>query len=196
MVCTVYVLFFRKSSLSCSSMEHMVIRADSTAQDAFAEAFELYADDIFRHCSFRCFDRERARELMQETFMKVWEYLSKGNDIDNVRALLYRTANNLIIDQARRNAKRQVTSYEDLAEEGFDIAGDDGRDEARRFDARQVAKVLRQIEEPYRSALVMRYIDDLPPKDIANVTGETANVISVRLNRGLKLLRALLPAYE
>lgn len=174
----------------------MPIRADTDAADAFAEAYDRFADDIFRHCCFRCFDRERAKELMQEAFMKVWEYIAAGNDVDNIRALLYRTANNLIIDQARRNKKRQVVSYEDLVEEGFDIAGEDGRKEGAKLDAQQVAFVMHQIEEPYRTAVVMRYIDELPPKDIAELLGESANVVSVRINRGLKILRGLLQPLE
>lgn len=169
----------------------MKITADANAADAFTEAYNRFADDIFRHCAFRCFDRERAKELMQDAFMKVWEYISAGNDVDNIRALLYKTANNLIIDQARRAKKRQIVSFEDLAEDGFDIAGEDGRDEGRKFDAKQVVSIMHQLDEPYRTAIVMRYINELPPRDIADVLGESANVISVRINRGLKMLQGL-----
>lgn len=132
---------------------------------------------------------------MQDAFMKLWEYVAAGNTVENVRALLYKIANNLVIDEARRSKKRTEVSFEDLQEEGFDIAGDDGRDEGVVFDSRQVASVMYTIEEPYRTALVMRYIDEMKPKEIADTLGETANVISVRINRGLTLLRGQLPDY-
>ena len=35
-------------------------------------------------------------------FTKTWEYLANGKNIDNIRAFVYRTANNLIIDRAER----------------------------------------------------------------------------------------------
>jgi len=38
----------------------------------------------------------------------------------------------------------------------------------------------------------MRYLEDLSPKDIANVVGETENVISVRIHRGIKKLKMIL----
>lgn len=173
----------------------MKIAHASNADAAFIDAYEQFADPIFRHCAFRCFDRERAKELMQEVFMKAWNYLADGNDIENVQAFLYRTANNLIVDDARRKKKRTEVSFEDMAEEGFDIAGEDGRDEGRKFDAAQVADILHKIDEPYRTTLVMRFIDELQPKEIAELLGETATVISVRIHRGLKTLKGLLAAY-
>lgn len=42
----------------------------------FLAAYDAYADAIYRHCYFRVFIRGRAEELMQETFMKTWEYLA------------------------------------------------------------------------------------------------------------------------
>ena len=71
------------------------IKSHPQADADFADAYDAYADAIFRHCAFRCFNRERARELMQETFIKAWDFLVSGKDIDNVQAFLYKTANNL-----------------------------------------------------------------------------------------------------
>ncbi|MDP7068913.1 MAG: sigma-70 family RNA polymerase sigma factor [Candidatus Peribacteraceae bacterium] len=173
----------------------MTIRSHPGADTDFAEAYDAYSDSIFRHCCYRCFNRERARELMQDTFMKTWDYLAAGNDIDNVQAFLYRTANNLLIDEARRRKKREVVSFEDMAEDGFDIEGEDGRDQAKVFDAKAVAEILYELEEPYRTALIMRYIDELSPKEIAELLNETANGVSVRINRGLKMLRTILIQY-
>lgn len=127
--------------------------------------------------------------------MKAWDYLVAGKDIDNVQAFLYRTANNILVDEARRAKKRTVVSYEDMEESGFEIEGEDGRDQGRVFDAKAIAQVLHELEEPYRAAIIMRYIDELSPKEIAELLNETANVVSVRLNRGMKMLRTILATY-
>src|SRR3989344_9327840 len=98
------------------------IKATQKAEDLFAEAYEQYANEIFRHCYYRAHDRERALELMQETFMRTWEYIAAGHDIDNVRAFLYRSASNLVINDARRKKLRKEESLEQMQEEtGFDI---------------------------------------------------------------------------
>ncbi|TSC67200.1 MAG: RNA polymerase, sigma-24 subunit, ECF subfamily [Parcubacteria group bacterium Gr01-1014_66] len=55
----------------------------------FDNAYAQYADAIFHHCFFRILDRERALEIMQETFMRAWNYLSQGKKIMHFRSFLY-----------------------------------------------------------------------------------------------------------
>ncbi len=52
--------------------------------------------------------------------------------------------------------------------------------------------VIRQLDATHRDVLIMRYVDNLKPKEIAAVLGVSANVISVRLHRAMKELRQLL----
>jgi len=160
-------------------------------EQTFLEAYDQYADAIFRHCYFRVFDRERGKDLMQKVFMRAWEYLRKGETVQNMRAFLYRIANNLIIDEARR--KKEV-SLEQLQEQGFDP----GRDETGTLHARiehsRVIETLQHLDATYRDIIIMRYINDLSPSEIAAVTGESANTVSVRIYRGLRQLRTLLVA--
>ncbi len=161
-------------------------------EEQFLKAYDEYADAIFRHCAMRISDRERGRELMQEAFLKAWESVRRGTKVENMRAFLYKIANNLIIDTYRRD--RGEVSLEDMAEEqGFDPA--DQRvdmDVTRVVAGNEVIERLREIDEPYRTALVMRYIDGLEPKDIAETLGISANVASVRIHRGLKHLSTIL----
>ena len=161
-------------------------------EEQFLKAYDEYADAIFRHCALRISDREVGRELMQETFLKAWESVRRGTKVENMRAFLYKIANNMIIDTYRRN--RGEVSLEDMAEEkGFDPADEHlDRDVVRVVAGAEVIGKLEKLEEPYRTALVMRYVDGLEPKDIADMLGITANVASVRIHRGLKHLSTIL----
>ncbi len=168
--------------------------ATSMDNQEFIQAYDEHADAIFRHCYFRVSNREVARDLMQEAYIRVWQYIQKGTDIDNLRAFLYRTANNLIVDHMRKYKRRQQSSLETMQESGFDVAAEeDTQDRIRQSMAGdRVAELIQQIEEPYRSAVILRYIDELSPAEIADMLGVSANVVSVRVNRGLKKLRSLL----
>lgn len=153
------------------------------------QAYDLYADAIFRHCYFRISDRELAQDLMQETFTRTWEYMVEKGSIDNIRAFLYRTANNLIIDHFR---KKKEVSLEQKMEEGFQpVAPYAGIKES--IDAGGVLDLLSRLTLEYREIIIMRYIDEMSPKEIAEVLGESANVVSVRLNRATQKLRTFLP---
>ena len=158
-------------------------------EEEFLKAYDEYSDAIFRHCYFRVFDRERGKDLMQETFMRAWEYLAKGEKVLNMRALLYRMANNLIIDESR---KKREASLEALQEEGFDPSNDDSQHMKNRIEYSRVLGSLKHLDDSYRDIIVMRYVNDLSPSEIAEVTGESANTVSVRIYRGLKQLRSIL----
>jgi RNA polymerase sigma-70 factor (ECF subfamily) len=167
----------------------MHIRPDHEAQDRFAKAYEEYSDAIFRHCYFHTFKREEAKEIMQETFMKTWEYIASGREIEQVRPFLYRTATNLMINASK---KKKEQSLDELQETGFDPGVEDEVQKRDIIQEQRVLQVLEKIEEPYRQVVMLRYIEDLTPAEIAEITGESANSVSVRIHRGLKQLRSLL----
>lgn len=56
----------------------------------------------------------------------------------------------------------------------------------------QLEHALKTLPEEYRQVIVLRYINELRPQEIASITGESENVISVRINRGIKKLRTQL----
>lgn len=162
-------------------------------RQALTEAYDAYADAIYRHCYFRVFRKERAQELMQETFTKTWEYLCQGHSVDNLRAFLYRVANNLIIDESRKKKEHSLEALQDV---GFDLATTKPLEQlVNKLDADTVLTMMEQLEERSRTVLVMRYVDGLGPEEIADALGETANVVSVRLHRAISQVRKLLP-YE
>ncbi len=155
----------------------------------FLDAYDELADVLFRHCYFRVSDRERARDIMQETFTRAWEYMVGGGEIQKIKSFLYRIANNLIIDYYR---KRKESSLDVLREAGFDIATGEHDKWSDAIDAKAVIQTLNALDVKYRDALIMRYIDDLSPGEIAAALQETENAVSVRIHRGLEKIKKLL----
>ena len=154
----------------------------------FLKWYDAHLDAIFRHIRFRVFDDARAEELTQEVFLKAWDYLRRGNTIREPKAFFYRTANNLIIDHVRKKRAVQVSDRE--VQET--IAGDTAHTLMDHTDARLALRALAQLSEEDRHILLLRYADGFSPKDIAALLNETPNVISIRITRAKKKLRALL----
>jgi RNA polymerase sigma-70 factor, ECF subfamily len=159
----------------------------------FLDFYENYADEIFRFCFFRVFDRERGRELMQESFMRLWQEIVKGKEIRNMRPFLYKIARNLVIDHARKKKEESLEAIQDTLRMPVDDTVRQRQDQA--IDNQEATQVLQGIEEPYREAVTMRYLHGLKPREIAAITGQTANVVSVRIRRGLDQLRNKLEHY-
>ncbi len=157
----------------------------------FVKTYDLYADAIFRHCYFRINDRERAKDLMQDVMIKGWLYLKEGQKIDNIRALLYKIAHNTIIDEIR---KKKAVSLDALKEQGFEPADetDESVELEKIMEVEKVKNCLPQMNPKYREVIVMRYVDELSIKEMADILAESENVISVRINRATNQLRQLL----
>ena len=164
----------------------------SDLEKQFIAGYEAYSDAIFRHCYFRIGNRAEAYDLMQETFIRTWDYLTKGQSIDNLRAFLYRVATNLIIDRSRKHREH---SLEQLMEGGFQPSALDHEKISSAIDARAALTMINKLDETHRQVIIWRYVEDLRPKEIARLTGESENVISVRLHRAIKQLKQLL-TYE
>lgn len=146
-------------------------------------------DAIFRYVYLKTGDRDLAKDLAQETFIRYWQYLVKGEKIEHERAFLYRIAGNLIIDNSR---KKKPLSLDVLLEKGFEPSFDPVHETGAKMELERVMSVLHKLAEPYRSTIVWRCVEGLEPAEIAQITGETSNVISVRIHRGLKQLNAFL----
>jgi len=151
------------------------------SKDFFVTTYESHADKIYRHCLFRIFSPEKAEELMQEIFLKFWKYLEGGNDIKNVSGLLYRIADHAIIDEKR---KKSAESLDALVEEkDFDLPSPGHLDTETRVLHKEAMEELKTLRDEERDLFVMRYVDDLDPREIAEIRGTTANTVSVQLNR-------------
>ncbi len=151
----------------------------------FIEACEMHSDALFRYCFFKISDRELAKDLVQETFMKTWNYLAKGEQVDNIRAFFYKILSNLIIDEYR---KKKPLSLDTLTEEkGFD----EKEILENNIDAQKALLLLNDIGDMYKDMIMMRYVEELSLKEIAEITGESENTIAVKIHRGLKKVKEL-----
>jgi RNA polymerase sigma-70 factor (ECF subfamily) len=156
----------------------------------YLEAYDKYADELYKRCYMSLRDRELARDVVQETFTRAWEYLRKGNEITYFRAFLYRVANNLIVDVAR---KRRTSSLDALVEEkGLEIRDEDAPDPEQPIRVREMTRHLQDIGDKYRAIVKMRYLEDKSPRTIAELLGVSENVVSVRLYRGLRQLSRMM----
>ena len=158
-------------------------------EQQFLKLYDEYAAPIFRHCYFRVSSRELAEDLTQEAFMRIWNYLSQEKTIDNPKAFVYRITDNLIVDYYR---KKKELSLDVMAEKGFDPAGDGAASILDYAAGREAREVLEQLEPIHREVLLLRYVADLPIRDIASIIGESENVVSVRIHRAIQKLKKIL----
>ena len=164
-----------------------------THEERFLKAFDEYADVLFRHAVYRLSDRERAVEIVHDTFTKAWGYVRAGHDIDAYKPFLYKVINNLIIDEYRKRKEFSLDAL--LAEEGVDegtfaeLHGGSLEEVSFTLDAAKAHALIGELPPQYREVITLRFVDGLGPKEIAELIEETENVVSVRIHRALKHLK-------
>ncbi len=71
--------------------------SDICKTDVYNQVFKTYAKDLKRHLFFKYKDMTSAEDILQETFIKLWNNCSKVN-IEKVKSYLYTVANNAFLD--------------------------------------------------------------------------------------------------
>lgn len=159
------------------------------SKEVFTKMYEEHSDALFRYCFFRVSDREKALDILQDIFTKTWNYMSEGNSIDNSKAFLYTTARHLIIDEYR---KKKSSSLDALMDQGLEPSIDVVYTTETRIDASFAVEEIKKLPAMYNEILFMRYVNDMPIREIAAVCKLNENVVSVRIHRGLGMLRKTL----
>lgn len=158
----------------------------------FLDAYEEYADGIYRHCYFRVYNKELAEDITQETFIKTWKYIIEGKEIKNMKAFLYRVALNLVIDNSRKKKEVYLEDFE--AKELKESIRLHNMEEGmfKKFEFGEAIKMLDELSENQKQVIIMRYVDDLLPNEIADILQETPNAVSVRISQGISKLKSII----
>lgn len=154
----------------------------------FVKAYDEYFEAIFRFCFFRTNNRELSKDLAQDTFVGAWRYMQMGNQVENIRALLYKIAGNTVVSWYR---KRKSHSLDSLMELGFDPV--DLETSTDKWAEMQT--VLTQVEKlsvEEQRLVVWHYVEGLTAGEIANTLKQKKGTISVKIHRAVVRLRKIL----
>lgn len=161
----------------------------------FMEYYEKYNDDIFRFCMVKTRDQSLSLEITQDTFMKFWEYIIKGNEIKQERPLLYRIANNLIIDFYRKKKDILVEDFTDGEYEHY-TQYDNSERQIDQLDGEKIINLLHRLPALTREIITLRFINDFSISEIAQTIKRDNKTVSVYLHRGIQQLREIVKDYE
>jgi len=134
-------------------------------------------------------DRHRADDVAQETFRIALE--RPPRHARNLRGWLARVTRRAAALGHRRDVRRrrrEVAAARPEAGGGAATA-----DAVARLDWEQrLVRAVRELDEPYRTTVVLRYFEQSTPAEIARRTGVPRKTVYTRLQRGLERLRARL----
>lgn len=163
------------------------------AQSEFAKIYDANIDKIYRFVFLRVNSKELAQDIVSETFMKCWNsYKDDPDNILNPRAFLYKTAKNLVIDQYRKQGRASVTTADFSDIEVADPKADFEQKAILASDMETVRKAMSAMNEDYQNAIIWRYLEDMPIKEVSRMLERSEEATRVLLHRAIKDLRTRL----
>ena len=165
-------------------------------QKAFKEIYQVFSDRIYRFIFFRLPQEADAKDLLQETFLNLWNYLTdkdkQEKKIKNLQAFIYRIAKNLIAGYYRQRDGKQ--SNIDIEEVKYKLSDEKQDNFKKEIDLEiRVERVKEQLSilknETYREVIQLKYLDELNHKEIAEILDKSEQSVRVTLHRAIKKLK-------
>jgi RNA polymerase sigma-70 factor, ECF subfamily len=160
---------------------------------------EQYQQRLYRYLLFLTGNPALAEDLFQETWVRVLERGHQYNANSKFESWLFTIARNLVIDVSRR---KKIASLDEMGDSDSNQPYEPPDDRSAsalqmlvtRENEKAVQLSLLKIAPYYREVLLLRFHEELPLEEIANVLATPISTVKSRLYRGLEALKSALPA--
>ena len=165
----------------------LVLRAIRRDQDAFGELYDRHVVRVYRHIYYMVGNAAEAEDLTAQAFLRAWEAIERYQ----VRGApfvswLLRIAHNLGVSYLR--AKRDSSELHD----GI-VDTKERRDPEWSYQQTAEEELVREailkLREEQRQVIILRFIEDLDYKEVAEIIGKSVAAIRVIQHRALNSLR-------
>lgn len=167
-------------------------KLQSGDRKAFQDIFDRYYEPICLYCIKRIGSREEAEEITQDIFVKLWIKRNELNINISLKAYLYRTAMNRIINRNEHLQIRYIHQQYTRSGQAPETAANELQEKEIQF---LVAETIDAMPEKRRQIYLMSRQDGLKYKEIADKLEVSVKTVEAHLSKALEQLRASLKDY-
>lgn len=153
----------------------------------YNRSVEEYADSVYRFIRADMKDDERANDVVQDAYEKLWRHVAEL-DYSVVKSWLFSTAYNTMIDiirKEKRISSADTSTFEDL------------QYDSQYTDINEILhEALSRIPEQQRSVVLLRDYEGYSYKEIGEITGLTEAQVKINIYRGRIALRSFIVKIE
>ncbi|MBU9720176.1 MULTISPECIES: RNA polymerase sigma factor SigW [Bacillaceae] len=177
-------------------VKKIIIEVKKGDQQAFSELVEIYKDKVYQVAYRMLGNAHEAQDVAQEAFLRAYTNLETYDINRKFSTWLFRIATNLAIDRIRKkkpdfHLEDQVAGTEDLNYYS-QIATDEAlpEDQVVKFEMQEwVQNEIMMLPPKYRSAIILKYMEDLSLKEISEILNLPVATVKTRIHRGREALR-------
>jgi RNA polymerase sigma factor (sigma-70 family) len=147
--------------------------------DSISEAVHKYADALFRLALRIVGDREEAKDITQDVFVKVLSNTARLREPERIKSYLFTTAYRQAL-----NARRNTVRRRQMLREVNPRTTVESTEEALLLD-----RAMRELSNKQRQALALRFYGDLTIAEVADAMSISTGSVKVHIARGLTNLK-------
>jgi RNA polymerase sigma-70 factor (ECF subfamily) len=175
---------------SDESLVQLVLKGET---HLFAKIIDRYERPVYNLMFRYCRSEEEAADLSQDVFLRVYDRLSSFNGSRRFFPWLYTLAVNRANDWHRRHSSNRK-KLDELRWEIPETEVDSGQ-ESRMLDQEEVDnlyKALDQLPDVTREMIMLRYRQELPVFELADIFKVSESAVKMRIARGLAKMKVIL----
>ena len=179
----------------------LIARAQNGDTEAFNPLVRKYQQKIYNLIYRKVGDRETAQDLCQEVFLKAWQALPNFKGESVFYSWLYQIAVNRSIDFLRKRDREIIFACEELPQNADDCLPMLQRQPSpcQILEEEELGHIIRRavhrLPSGQRRAFRLRYLQDLPVKEIASRLGKSESTVKTYLHYARQRLQILLHPY-
>ena len=160
-------------------------------ESAFEKIVVMYKNRIVNYLTQMTGDYQRAVELTQETFMRVYFKADRYKPIAPFSSWIYAIASNLAKTDLKKMRKYTTVSLDDVpAPSGSQLASTDELQVS--FLVKNVKRALDSLHPRYRIPVVLKDIEGFSQEEIAQILKRPVGTVKARISRGREHLKKVL----
>jgi len=167
--------------------QELIARVQQGDEEAFAQIMGLYKDRIVNYLYQFTGDYQRAVELSQETFLRVYFKADRYKPIAPLSSWIYAIASNLAKTEVKKRRKMATVSMEDLPN-NFE-AGVFSKDPVDPGLIRNLREALEALDPRYRIPVVLKDMEGFSQEEIARIIKRPVGTVKARISRGREYLK-------
>ena len=153
----------------------------------YNRSVEEYSDSVYRFIRANLKDDDRAGDIVQDTFEKLWRNVT-SIDYPVVKSWLFTTAYRTMIDIIRH--ENRISSLEATDDRNF-------IHESQYSDLNEILHIaLERIPENQKSMILLRDYEGYSYREIGEITGATEAQVKINIYRGRMALKSFIGKIE
>lgn len=179
-----------QSEMGTKTDKALFDRLGARDAEALNELIRSYSPELLLFIQRMVQSREDAQDILQDTFVRVWEKSHQFKGQSSAKTWIYRIAMNLAYSHLRKQSRWHHTLLDEIR--GLRSEDDPEADNELSFQQALLNKGLETLTPRQRAVVIARVYEDLPFNDVAAAVGCSVNSAKVHFHEGKKRLEAFI----